>query len=348
MHLPFEGMLRFLDGTGATSTYLGPIGRPVQSQFGNSVDSPMTVIDAVLRSTTPITGLVVTPPRFCVTALTAAGHDSPLDACDQDSDGDGIEGLRDNCPDDLNADQADIDGDGDGDVCDPPLCGNAVIEAGEACDDGNLLDGDGCESTCTVTALCEQLVSLTKGKIVVKKLGAPVGDELLEFSGTLAIPLGEALDPVLTGLQLLVDDPTGAAPVLDLTERTNPVPPGAMAPSTCDPNPVVGKKKKDGWMLNKSGTTFTYHNRTGALPAAGCAAGSARGLRKIIVKDLRAGKGVVTFKVVAGPAVFGPPNGPLAGSILFGAGSSTGPCGQVDFVAEACASNNNGTMLTCR
>jgi fibro-slime domain-containing protein len=29
-------------------------------------------------------------------------------------------------------------------------CGNANIEAGEACDDGNLVDGDGCSSTCTV------------------------------------------------------------------------------------------------------------------------------------------------------------------------------------------------------
>src|SRR6266700_301051 len=29
-------------------------------------------------------------------------------------------------------------------------CGNGNIEAGEACDDGNLTDGDGCSSTCTV------------------------------------------------------------------------------------------------------------------------------------------------------------------------------------------------------
>lgn len=30
----------------------------------------------------------------------------------------------------------------------PTACGNGVIEAGEECDDGNLSDGDGCDSTC--------------------------------------------------------------------------------------------------------------------------------------------------------------------------------------------------------
>ena len=33
-----------------------------------------------------------------------------------------------------------------------PVCGNGVVEAGETCDDGNLVDGDGCDSNCTVTA----------------------------------------------------------------------------------------------------------------------------------------------------------------------------------------------------
>jgi len=35
-------------------------------------------------------------------------------------------------------------------------CGNGIVEAqnGEACDDGNLINGDGCETDCTVTAIC--------------------------------------------------------------------------------------------------------------------------------------------------------------------------------------------------
>ncbi len=32
---------------------------------------------------------------------------------------------------------------------DPPVCGDAIHQAGEACDDGNFIDGDCCSSTCT-------------------------------------------------------------------------------------------------------------------------------------------------------------------------------------------------------
>jgi len=37
----------------------------------------------------------------------------------------------------------------DVDVIDPPLCGNTLLETGETCDDGNLVSGDGCSSSCT-------------------------------------------------------------------------------------------------------------------------------------------------------------------------------------------------------
>lgn len=35
-------------------------------------------------------------------------------------------------------------------VAPPPVCGNAVIELGEICDDANAMGGDGCSATCTV------------------------------------------------------------------------------------------------------------------------------------------------------------------------------------------------------
>lgn len=46
-----------------------------------------------------------------------------------------------------------IDGDGCEANCTitPPACGNGLLETGEDCDDGNLINGDGCEDTCTVT-----------------------------------------------------------------------------------------------------------------------------------------------------------------------------------------------------
>ncbi len=43
------------------------------------------------------------------------------DVCDNDMDGDGINNLDDNCPETSNADQEDIDEDGIGDICDPEL-----------------------------------------------------------------------------------------------------------------------------------------------------------------------------------------------------------------------------------
>lgn len=36
----------------------------------------------------------------------------------------------------------------------PPVCGDSVTQLGEECDDGNMNDGDGCESDCTVTPNC--------------------------------------------------------------------------------------------------------------------------------------------------------------------------------------------------
>ncbi|MFZ6185473.1 DUF4215 domain-containing protein [Nannocystis pusilla] len=35
-----------------------------------------------------------------------------------------------------------------------PECGNGVQEGSEECDDGNDVEGDGCEPTCTITAVC--------------------------------------------------------------------------------------------------------------------------------------------------------------------------------------------------
>jgi len=61
--------------------------------------------------------------------------------------GDGDVGLGEVC-DDGN----DIDGDGCDRNCTPTGCGNGIRTLGEACDDGNAVDGDGCDANCTPTA----------------------------------------------------------------------------------------------------------------------------------------------------------------------------------------------------
>ncbi len=40
-----------------------------------------------------------------------------------------------------------------------PVCGDGVVELGEDCDDGNLVDGDGCDSNCTLTGCGNSVVT---------------------------------------------------------------------------------------------------------------------------------------------------------------------------------------------
>ena len=44
------------------------------------------------------------------------------------------------------------DGDGCGSTCSIEICGDGVVDFGEACDDGNIEGGDGCDSTCEIEA----------------------------------------------------------------------------------------------------------------------------------------------------------------------------------------------------
>lgn len=71
-----------------------------------------------------------------------------------DADNDQIPDAIDNCPDILNVDQADKDNDGVGDRCDLQTCGDSSIQLQEQCDDGNLIDNDGCDSNCRLSDFC--------------------------------------------------------------------------------------------------------------------------------------------------------------------------------------------------
>jgi cysteine-rich repeat protein len=56
-----------------------------------------------------------------------------------------------------------------------PACGDGFLDAGEQCDDGNLLDGDCCTSTCTVPA-CR---TAENALLLVKNKDNDAGDKLL-------------------------------------------------------------------------------------------------------------------------------------------------------------------------
>ena len=65
------------------------------------------------------------------------------DACDLDDDGDGVGDTIDNCPEIVNADQSDIDGDGTGDACDEDDDGDGKVDGDDNCPDiANASQGD--------------------------------------------------------------------------------------------------------------------------------------------------------------------------------------------------------------
>ena len=105
--------------------------------------------------------LSVSIPGIARVEMTAAGD---LDCYDDftfntpsssppDSDNDGIVDSADNCPDAANPGQADLDGDGLGDVCDPDRDGDGVANGADNCIDvanaGQVdTDGDGVGDAC--------------------------------------------------------------------------------------------------------------------------------------------------------------------------------------------------------
>ena len=59
--------------------------------------------------------------------------DGEGDECDPDDDNDGVLDVNDNCQFEANADQADNDGDGEGDVCDPDDDNDGVLDEDDNC-----------------------------------------------------------------------------------------------------------------------------------------------------------------------------------------------------------------------
>ncbi len=72
------------------------------------------------------------------------------DACQLDTDKDGIPDSVDNCPTVANPGQLDTNKNGIGDACEASgqTCGDGKLDPGEACDDGDNISGDGCSGYC--------------------------------------------------------------------------------------------------------------------------------------------------------------------------------------------------------
>lgn len=77
------------------------------------------------------------------------------DACTQDGCGDGILTGGEACDDGNKR-----DGDGCSPSCTTEECGNGTIEQGETCDDGEIVSGDGCNEICAVETCGNKILDL--------------------------------------------------------------------------------------------------------------------------------------------------------------------------------------------
>ena len=129
------------------------------TQSGNYSLAPATVLKSACTSTTCSRTFTGLDPAltyfFALTAIDEAGNVSGYspEAWAQPRVipvcGNSVVETGETC-DDGNV----VSGDGCSSTCQveppPPVCGNRVVETGETCDDGNVVSGDGCSSTCQV------------------------------------------------------------------------------------------------------------------------------------------------------------------------------------------------------
>ena len=121
--------------------------------------------------------------------------------------GDGIMGAGEAC-DDGNA----TDGDGCDHDCSVSACGNGIVGGNEACDDGNTQDGDGCSSTCQLAeAVCDDCID-NDGNGLVDAADPGCSEAAMSLGRSNAVPAKGVLK--LRGDVPLADGQSGSASIV--------------------------------------------------------------------------------------------------------------------------------------
>lgn len=112
---------------------------------------------------------------------TAASADVDANGCalaQLDSDGDNVNDAADTCPNTPERTQVDANGCPVVGPPPPPNCGNGTVNAGEQCDDGNTVNGDGCSSGCQnetngpANDACANAITVANGTLTFNNLNA--------------------------------------------------------------------------------------------------------------------------------------------------------------------------------
>jgi hypothetical protein len=119
---------RALNGTWPNTTSIASPNPPNDSSFGFKIAASTRLLTVLVSDADERGQYVMTGPNFIY-----------------DPDGDGHSSFSDNCPDIANADQADLDGDTEGDACDDDIDGDTLSNADEILlgTDPNNPDTDG-------------------------------------------------------------------------------------------------------------------------------------------------------------------------------------------------------------
>jgi cysteine-rich repeat protein len=243
-------------------------------------------------------------------------------------------------------------------------CGNAVTEAGEDCDDGNVTGGDGCDANCcsadsdsdgTCDAIdpCTGGVAVTAAKIKVTRFADIPGftsfrkDNVISITASLQLPFpfSPPLDALANGVRLIVNRPTQT--IFDVT-----IPPGAAVGT-----PPVGWTVRQGAL----GPKWTWADKR--KPAVCCVvpkvSRTPAGINKVLVEDKSGavpGLVKITVKGLENYLIPHPPSAeqsPLSAVLILDSPTAAGgQCGTAAFPgpppAPTCAFNAAMSSLTCK